>query len=80
MCADVIIREMFAQPDTDCANNALCCFDGCGNTCYYGNTANPGTAENGNNNNFQQQQRPNNNNNFQNNNQRAPTNNNSGKD
>ena len=77
MCA--IIPKMFAQPDTDCANNALCCFDGCGNTCYYGNTANPGTAGNGNNN-FQQQQRPNNNNNFQNNNQRAPTNNNSGKD
>jgi len=32
------------QQDTDCLNNALCCFDGCGNTCYYGNNNNNGAA------------------------------------
>jgi hypothetical protein len=25
------------QPDVDCPNNALCCFDGCRNSCYFGN-------------------------------------------
>ncbi len=24
------------QPDVDCPGNALCCFDGCRNTCYFG--------------------------------------------
>jgi len=33
------------QPDTDCVGNALCCFDGCGNTCYYGGNGN-GTPSN----------------------------------
>lgn len=34
------------QPDTDCVGNALCCFDGCGNTCYYGGGSGNGAPNN----------------------------------
>lgn len=32
------------QADVDCPNNALCCFDGCVNACYYGGSARPNPA------------------------------------
>ncbi len=28
------------QADVDCPGNALCCFDGCRNTCYFGGRSN----------------------------------------
>jgi len=34
------------QADVDCPNNALCCFDGCVNACYYGGSSRPAPAQN----------------------------------
>lgn len=33
------------QADVDCPNNALCCFDGCVNACYYGGSSRPAPAQ-----------------------------------